>query len=92
MSELDQEVDQLARILRKAAVEGRLPASRWPLMFLSIAQVLVDAGYRLVEPKRQPSITCPVCAATSYHPEDIRQGYCGQCHAFTTPKVVSAHE
>lgn len=29
-----------------------------------------------------PSITCPVCERTSYHPEDVRQGYCGNCHAF----------
>lgn len=31
----------------------------------------------------QPSFRCPVCAAVSYHPEDIRHGYCGRCHAFT---------
>ena len=31
----------------------------------------------------QPSITCPVCRMTSYHPEDIRQGYCGNCHDWT---------
>lgn len=29
-----------------------------------------------------PSITCPRCQRTSYHPEDIRQRYCGHCHAF----------
>lgn len=29
------------------------------------------------------SITCPICGATSHHPEDVRFGYCGQCHAFT---------
>jgi hypothetical protein len=33
--------------------------------------------------RRVPSITCPVCKKTSYHPEDIKQGYCGNCHAFT---------
>lgn len=27
--------------------------------------------------------TCPVCKATSHHPEDVRHGYCGNCHAFT---------
>lgn len=32
----------------------------------------------------QPSITCPVCGMTSYHPEDIKQGYCGNCHKFTS--------
>jgi ribosomal protein L37E len=29
-----------------------------------------------------PSITCPRCGATSYHPADIAHGYCGRCHAF----------
>lgn len=31
----------------------------------------------------QASITCPICDATSHHPEDVKQGYCGHCHAFT---------
>jgi hypothetical protein len=30
-----------------------------------------------------PSITCPICSRTSHHPEDVAQGYCGACHAFT---------
>lgn len=29
------------------------------------------------------SFTCPACGATSHHPEDVRHGYCGRCHAFT---------
>jgi len=33
-----------------------------------------------------PSITCPVCEMTSYHPTDIAEGYCGHCHDFTSPK------
>jgi transposase len=32
----------------------------------------------------QPSITCPVCGRTSYNPNDIREGYCGHCHDWTT--------
>jgi hypothetical protein len=28
------------------------------------------------------SITCPQCGRTSYHPEDVRQRYCGSCHQF----------
>lgn len=34
-----------------------------------------------------PSITCPVCQMTSYNPNDIRQGYCGNCHAWTGPQT-----
>lgn len=30
----------------------------------------------------QESITCPQCKMTSYHPEDIKQKYCGNCHQF----------
>lgn len=40
----------------------------------------------------QPSITCPVCAMTSYHPEDIRQGYCGNCHWWTSDPRLGAHD
>jgi ribosomal protein L37E len=30
-----------------------------------------------------PSITCPRCGLTSYHPKDIAEGYCGRCHDWT---------
>lgn len=29
--------------------------------------------------------TCPTCGATSHHPIDAREGYCGACHEFTGP-------
>lgn len=30
----------------------------------------------------QHFIRCHICASISYHPEDIRQKYCGTCHQF----------
>jgi rubrerythrin len=33
----------------------------------------------------QPSITCPQCGMTSYNPTDIAEGYCGNCHDWTSP-------
>ena len=39
--------------------------------------------------QEQPSITCPVCSMTSYNVNDIREGYCGNCHAWTTPRASS---
>jgi hypothetical protein len=30
-----------------------------------------------------PSITCPVCGMTSYHPKDVEHAYCGNCHEYT---------
>lgn len=35
---------------------------------------------------RQPSIICPRCHFRSYNPQDIREGYCGNCHDWTTPR------
>ena len=31
--------------------------------------------------------TCPHCAAVSWHPLDLRHGYCGRCHRFADPAV-----
>ena len=31
---------------------------------------------------RPKSITCPKCGKTSWHPKDILEGYCGNCHEF----------
>jgi ribosomal protein L37E len=36
-----------------------------------------------------PSITCPRCGATSYHPEDIALGYCGRCHDYTSDPTLA---
>jgi len=30
----------------------------------------------------RPSFTCPDCGRTSYHPEDVKNRYCGACHMF----------
>lgn len=38
----------------------------------------------------QPSITCPKCRMTSYNPNDIEQGYCGNCHDWTSPPARRA--
>ena len=32
------------------------------------------------------SFTCPRCGMTSYNPNDIREGYCGNCHDWTSPR------
>ena len=29
-----------------------------------------------------PKITCLVCNKTSYHPQDVKNKYCGNCHIF----------
>lgn len=32
--------------------------------------------------EQKPHITCPQCHLTSYHREDVRQRFCGNCHEF----------
>ena len=34
---------------------------------------------------RGDSITCPKCHMTSYNPNDIEWGFCGNCHGYTSP-------
>lgn len=34
---------------------------------------------------QRPHITCPTCQRTSYHPEDVRYGWCGHCCGYTSP-------
>jgi len=47
----------------------------------------------MTEQSEPNSITCPRCGMTSYHPEDIRQGYCGNCHDWTSePRDDQAQE
>lgn len=35
-----------------------------------------------------PSITCPRCGMTSFHPTDIEQGYCGNCNWWTSDPIL----
>ena len=32
-------------------------------------------------------ITCPKCGMKSYNENDIKHGYCGNCHEFTRGEV-----
>ena len=38
------------------------------------------------ESERHPlakSFCCPVCGMVSFNPNDVREGYCGNCHDWT---------
>lgn len=32
-------------------------------------------------------ITCPECGMTSWHPKDVEEGWCGNCHKRTQPHI-----
>jgi hypothetical protein len=36
------------------------------------------------------SFTCPRCGATSHHPRDVQEGYCGACRDWTRGETVPA--
>jgi hypothetical protein len=36
--------------------------------------------------KELTSFTCPKCGMTSFNPNDLREGYCGNCHDWTAPR------
>lgn len=40
-------------------------------------------GQRPPDRAELPSITCPVCDMTSFHPMDRQEGWCGHCHGYT---------
>jgi ribosomal protein S27AE len=44
-----------------------------------IDQILLRAADDI----KENSITCPKCGMTSYNANDIREGYCGNCHDWT---------
>lgn len=33
---------------------------------------------------QRPSFVCPKCRRTSWHPDDVKNGYCGHCHEFVS--------
>ena len=66
----------------KRAIEGYAAT-----LGVSVGALLRNAGLALATADGRPSITCPQCERTSWHPDDIRNGYCGGCHAYTGEMV-----
>lgn len=65
----------MAGVILVVCVSAMLALSLW-ILFCSGTKRMTD----------QPSITCPECGMTSYNPNDIREGYCGNCHAYTSAR------
>lgn len=65
---MDQEVEGLRFTLGPRIIDTR-----------SADSLSFGAGFG----RTADSITCPVCHMTSYHPKDIKEGFCGNCNAWT---------
>ena len=46
-----------------------------------------NRGVNLADTDERPSITCPRCHHTSWNPTAVREGYCGACHDWTSPRT-----
>lgn len=57
---------------------------RSTVVWSDIATAMVVHGHDGATTARATAIVCPDCRRMSHHPEDIRQGYCGACHEFTS--------
>lgn len=75
---------------RKAMVMAHLDGAQIVALTGPIADVhallsgVVEALERSMQDTTRPSITCPRCWQTSWHPQDVAHGYCGSCHAYTS--------
>lgn len=65
-----QQLQALATGLRKM---GDFPNPRYPQIYATFVSMFAS---------ELDSYTCWRCAATSHHPEDARNKYCGNCHQF----------
>lgn len=52
----------------------------------------MPATYTLVRDDGVDGIRCLFCHAVSYHPEDIRQRFCGRCDIFHTDDVLAWYQ
>jgi hypothetical protein len=51
----------------------------WRWMYTSAAMLFLTGVMVAYDELFVPSITCPKCRHTSYHPKDIAERYCGAC-------------
>lgn len=50
---------------------------------ISYEEICARTGIEAIrEREGQTGICCHTCGFVSYHPEDVRQRYCGHCHVF----------
>jgi hypothetical protein len=63
-----------------SAEESRSIVARANLITVNEQAIPLEQAARFVPPA---SFCCPWCRRRSFNPHDIRERYCGACHAFT---------
>jgi len=41
-----------------------------------------EKTYEILSPQGETGIKCLLCGQTSFHPQDVKQKYCDNCHQF----------
>lgn len=54
-----------------------------PYLVLTTFEPVMKDGEIVALSLPAPPFTCPRCGMTSHNPNDIREGYCGNCHDWT---------
>lgn len=95
VSTTPDEVDEAVRQRVGATIGGWLERylgqlTDWQRSALAGGPGMVPVGRVRTPSPADWSFTCPVCTATSHHPDDVRYGYCGRCHAYTGDTIRGA--
>lgn len=68
---------------RELRLRGELDG-RWPAVLPGEVEPVGDLiGPMLRAVEGDPAFTCPRCGMTSHSADDVREGYCGNCHDWT---------
>lgn len=81
----DAERQRLMLLVIGAVLESRRTTSPPNPELLRMISLLGGVDTVIVARRAYPalkSFTCPDCGMTTYNPDDIKYGYCGNCHEF----------
>lgn len=74
-----QRADPTNRARLALGFPGYVTAVEWAMTDLAGIDRLREVAGVLAG---RPRITCPRCARTSHHPDDVTNRYCGACHQY----------
>lgn len=68
------------RIVSKYMLDVSREADWPPMAVIKLSKTEDEPPADGEKREEERSYTCPGCGMTSYHPEDVRHEYCGNCH------------
>lgn len=77
-----QDASEMAAALRSAVRAGACRAQEAMGHLMSTCMVSPEEAAALISGGQ--SVTCPQCGRTSWNPNDVREGFCSNCHDWTS--------